>query len=68
VYVTDVDDVFRRAIDAGAKPVRPLKDQFYGDRTATFEDPFGHRWTIATRIENVSAQEIAARAAAMTGS
>jgi len=67
VYVTDVDDVFRRAIDAGAKPVRPLNDQFYGDRTATFEDPFGHRWTIATRIENVSAQEIAARAAAMTG-
>jgi PhnB protein len=68
VYVTDVDDVFRRAIDAGSKPVRPLKDQFYGDRTATFEDPFGHRWTIATRIENVSAQEIAARAAASAGS
>ena len=67
VYVTDVDDVFRRAIDAGATAVRPIKDQFYGDRTATIEDPFGHRWNIATRIENVSAQEMAARAAAMTG-
>jgi PhnB protein len=64
LYVTDVDDVFSRAIAAGAKPVRPVKDQFYGDRTATFEDPFGHRWNIATRIENVSVREMAARAAA----
>jgi PhnB protein len=66
LYVMDVDDVYKRAIDAGATAVRPLKDQFYGDRTATFEDPFGHRWSIATHIEDVSAQDMAERAAAAT--
>jgi PhnB protein len=65
LYVTDVDTVYKRAIDAGATTVRPIKDQFYGDRTATIEDPFGHRWNISTRIENLSAQDVAQRAAAL---
>jgi PhnB protein len=67
LYVTDVDKVYERAIAAGATTVRPLEDQFYGDRTATFEDPFGHRWSIATHIEEVTAEEMAERAAARTG-
>jgi PhnB protein len=66
LYVKDVDDVFTRAIDAGATSVRPVTDQFYGDRTGQFEDPFGHRWSVATRIEDLSPQEMAARAAAAT--
>ncbi len=66
VYVEDVDDVFTRAIDAGATALRPVKDQFYGDRTGQFEDPFGHRWSVATHIEDVSPQEMAERAAAAT--
>jgi PhnB protein len=64
LYVGDVDDVFTRAIDAGATALRPVKDQFYGDRSGTFEDPFGHRWSIATHIEDVTPQEMAERAAA----
>jgi PhnB protein len=66
VYVEDVDDVFTRAIDAGATVLRPVKDQFYGDRTGQFEDPFGHRWSVATHIEDVSPEEMAERAAAAT--
>jgi PhnB protein len=54
VYVEDVDDVFTRATDAGAIGLRPVTDQFYGDRTGQFEDPFGHRWSVATHIEGVS--------------
>ncbi len=67
VYVEDVDDVFTRAIHTGATALRPVKDQFYGDRTGQFEDPFGHRWSVATHIEDVSPQEMAERAAAATG-
>jgi PhnB protein len=48
IYVEDVDARFARAIAAGAKEVRPVKDQFYGDRSGTLTDPFGHQWTIAT--------------------
>jgi PhnB protein len=66
VYVEDVDDVFTRAIDAGATALRGVKDQFYGDRTGQFEDPFGHRWSVATHIEDVSPEEMAERAAAAT--
>ena len=51
-----------RAIAAGAKEVRPLQDQFYGDRTGTIEDPFGFQWTIATHIEDLTDEEIAERA------
>ncbi len=64
LYVEDSDSMFQRAIDAGGKVVRPMADQFYGDRSGTLLDPFGHLWTIATRKENLSAEEISKRAAA----
>ena len=68
VYVEDVDDVVDRAVKAGAKLLRPVEDQFYGDRTGQFEDPFGHRWSVATHVEDVSPEEMAKRAAEMGGS
>ena len=58
IYVEDVDRMFAQAIAAGAKEQRPLQDQFYGDRSGTLIDPFGHVWTIATHIEDVSPEEI----------
>jgi PhnB protein len=64
LYVENVDSLFNQAVAAGAKVQRPLKDQFYGDRSATLEDPFGHVWTIATHIEDVSPEEMDKRAAA----
>ena len=64
VYVEDVDAQFQQAINAGAKVKQPVKDQFYGDRSGTLEDPFGHVWTIATHMEDVSEDELAKRAAA----
>ena len=64
-YVEDVDDVFRRAVDAGATAVRPVENQFYGDRSGQFEDPWGHRWSIQTHVEDVPPEEMARRAAAM---
>ena len=67
VYVEDVDDVFKRAIDAGATTVREPEDHFYGDRVAMFDDPFGHRWNIATHIEDVPPDEMEKRAAAAMG-
>ena len=63
LYVEDVDAVFKRAIAAGAKELLPVQDQFYGDRSGGVTDPFGHIWYIATRIENVSPEEIQRRAA-----
>jgi len=65
VYVEDVDATFEKATGAGATVVRPLENQFYGDRSATIDDPFGHRWTIHTHIEDVSPDEMARRAAEM---
>ncbi len=65
LYVEDVDAQLPRAVAAGARVVRPLKDQFYGDRSATVEDPFGHVWTFATHKEDVAPDEMARRAAAM---
>lgn len=65
LYVENVDEVFARAIAAGAKELRPLQNQFYGDRSGTLEDPFGHRWTIATHIEDVSPEEIERRMSEM---
>lgn len=65
LYLPNVDEVFHRAIAAGAKELRPLQNQFYGDRSGTVEDPFGHKWTISTHIEDVSAEEIERRMAAM---
>jgi PhnB protein len=68
LYVEDVDGVFQRAIDAGAESVRPVEDQFYGDRAGQFEDPFGHKWSVATHVEDVPPDEMAKRAAqAMAG-
>ncbi|MCE9596162.1 MAG: VOC family protein [Planctomycetes bacterium] len=64
IYVTDCDAVFVRAVAAGAKVVRPLADQFYGDRTGGVDDPFGHQWFIATHKEDVAPDELAKRAAA----
>jgi len=63
LYVEDVDTIVGQASSAGAKIQRPLQDQFYGDRSATLEDPFGHVWTVATHIEDVSPEEIDRRAA-----
>lgn len=65
VYVEDVDAVFEQALAAGAKSVQPVEDQFYGDRSGQFEDPFGHRWSIATHVEDVPPDEMAKRAADM---
>jgi PhnB protein len=62
LYVEDVDAVARQALAAGAKELRPVKDQFYGDRTGSFEDPFGHVWHIATRKEDLSPDELKRRA------
>jgi PhnB protein len=67
VYVEDVDAAFGRALKAGAKALRPVEDQFYGDRIGQFEDPFGHRWSVATRIEDVTPEEMARRAAEADG-
>jgi len=62
LYVQDVDASFRRAIAAGAEPLRQVKDQFYGDRSGAVRDPFGHVWHIATHKEDFSPEEIARRA------
>jgi PhnB protein len=67
VYVEDVDSVFGRAVQAGAKPLRPVEDKFYGDRSGQFEDPFGHRWDVATHVEDVPPEEMSKRAAAAVG-
>ena len=61
LYVPNVDEVFKRAVDAGAKPLRPVADQFYGDRMGTLEDPFGHVWSIGTHVEDVSPEEMRRR-------
>jgi PhnB protein len=65
VYVPDVDATVAKATAAGAKVVRKVENQFYGDRMGTIEDPFGHRWHVATHVEDVSPDELAKRAAAM---
>lgn len=67
VYVEDVDDVFARAIKAGATETRPVQDQFYGDRSGMFNDPWGHSWNVASHIEDVSPEEMERRMAEMGG-
>lgn len=64
LYVEDVDALASQAIAAGAKVLRPVEDQFYGDRTGTFADPFGHFWSIATRTEDIPPEEMQRRAEA----
>jgi PhnB protein len=61
IYVDDVDTVFNQAIAAGGTEQRPVKDQFYGDRSGTLEDPFGHVWHVATHKEDVSPEEMEER-------
>jgi PhnB protein len=64
IYVDDVDTIFNRAIESGGVQVKPLQDQFYGDRSGTLTDPFGHVWTIATHKEDVTPEEMDKRMAA----
>ena len=63
VYVEDADGVFERAIEAGSEAMRPVEDKFYGDRSGSFEDPFGHHWHVATHVEDVPEDEMSKRAA-----
>jgi PhnB protein len=65
VYVPDVDRQFKQALDAGASEVRPVADQFYGDRSGTLKDPFGHSWHLSTHKEDVSMEELSRRMAVM---
>ena len=67
-YVPDVDAQFAKAVAAGGTVKQALKDQFYGDRSGTITDPFGHIWTIATHKEDVSPEEMQRRMAAMPSS
>lgn len=67
VYVQDVDAAFERAVQQGATPLRPVEDQFYGDRSGSFEDPFGHRWSISSHVEDVAPEEMARRARQVMG-
>ena len=67
VYVEDVDATFAAALAAGATELRPVSKQFYGDRAGQFLDPWGHRWGVATRVEDVDHDELARRAAEAMG-
>ena len=66
LYLEDVDNVFSRALEAGAKALEPVKDQFYGDRSGTLLDPFGHWWTVATHVEDVPPEEMQRRMEALS--
>jgi uncharacterized glyoxalase superfamily protein PhnB len=66
LYVQDVDALYARAVDAGAEPLQPPENQFWGDRYGMIRDPFGHRWSIASRIEDLSPRELQARASQWT--
>ena len=65
IYVPNVDELVAQATAAGATVERPVQNQFYGDRSGTVIDPFGHRWTVATHVEDVSLEEMQRRMAAM---
>ncbi len=67
VYVEDVDAAFERALAEGARSISEVEDQFYGDRSGQFEDPFGHRWSVASHVEDVPADEMERRAAEAMG-
>ena len=62
VYIPDVDAAINRAVSAGAKLLKPVKNQFYGDRTGFIQDPFGHLWGVATHVEDVAPEEMEERA------
>lgn len=63
LYVDDADGMFNRAVAAGSEVVKPMMNQFYGDRSGTFYDPWGHGWTVATHVEDVTPEEMQRRAA-----
>lgn len=65
LYTPDVDALFNRAVEAGGTVVRPVKDEFYGDRSGSLKDPYGHVWFIATHREDLSEDEIQRRAEAL---
>lgn len=65
IYTEDVDAMFARALAEGAKQERPVENQFYGDRSGTITDPFGHKWSLSTHIEDVSPDELKRRQEAM---
>ena len=67
IYVEDVDTIYKQAIAAGGKELKPLQDQFYGDRSGTFSDPYGHIWTVATHMEDVTPEEMDRRIQAAHG-
>ena len=67
VYVEDVDKVFATALESGAKEIQPVQNQFYGDRSGSFEDPFGHLWNVASHVEDVPPEEMERRAAEAMG-
>lgn len=67
VYVEDVDSFTEKAIAEGLKVLKPVADQFYGDRSGQFEDPFGHKWGFATHVEDIAPEEMKARAASLHG-
>ena len=67
LYVEDVDAVYKRALQAGATSIKEPENQFYGDRAGQFVDPFGHKWFVATHVEDVPPDEMEKRAAAAMG-
>jgi PhnB protein len=67
IYVEDVDTIFKQALAAGGEEQKPVKDQFYGDRSGSLKDPFGHVWHVATHKEDVSPEEMDKRMAAAAG-
>lgn len=67
IYTEDCDAMFAQAIAAGATAVKPLQDQFYGDRSGTVKDPYGHVWTISTHIEDLTPEQVAERMQEMMG-
>jgi PhnB protein len=67
LYVQDVDATVKQAVSAGGKLVRPVDNKFYGDRSGEVQDPFGHRWYVATHIEDVAPEEIDRRVKEMCG-
>src|SRR5262252_3139882 len=66
LYIENVDDVVKRAVAEGATVLKPVQDQFYGDRSGFIRDPFGHLWGVATHVEDVSADEMDRRMKQLT--
>ena len=67
VYVEDVDAVYEKALEKGAKPISKVEDQFYGDRSGQFEDPFGHKWNVSSHVEDVTPEQMEERMKGMFG-